>query len=457
VVLTVEPNHSGSAFALGAVGLSIEAQELATRDLNASHESLVVLMRLLGPGVLRIGGNSLDSSWWTSNDKQPPAWATSVVTLADLVSLRGLLAATDWRVILGVDLGHFDPTRAANEARVAEHILGSRLLGIEIGNEPNDYGAHGLRPSSYNPNNYLEDVAAYSATIPDAVPKIRLYGPDLPSPVWSSVITSAKDTPFVAITEHYYPTLYNIPNNGCKGTPVPTALELLSVQVRERENATLQALVEAGAINHRETRISETNSTGSCDADGGPATSPVFVSALWSLDWSLRAASAGVAGLNFHGYFGRCVPDAVSPICAPGDAAEARGQVVARPIFYGLLAARQLEGGHFVPVQVQGQGALSDLSAYATTQPKNKITLAIDNFATDGSTSVLLKVPGYPEATSERLIAPSLSATSGVTFGHASLNADAVFRPSGTTIPKVDGAFRLRLSPTSAVIITLHR
>lgn len=140
IVLTLQRNHPGKEFAPGTIGLSVEARELATSDLSARDRPLVDMMRQLGPGVLRIGGNSLDSSWWTSANEPAPAWAKSVVVPTDVVRLRTLLKATGWRTILGVDLGHFDPTRAANEAQVAEGILGSGILGFEIGNEPTTMG-----------------------------------------------------------------------------------------------------------------------------------------------------------------------------------------------------------------------------------------------------------------------------------------------------------------------------
>src|SRR5665213_297506 len=319
VILTVDPTHPGAEFALGAVGLSIEGRELSTHDLSDTHRSLVALMGPLGPGVLRIGGNSSDYAWWTSDGEQAPAWATSVVTPVDLARLRALLQATGWRVILGVDFGHFDPARAADEAREAERILGSRLLGIEIGNEPNDYGLPlvGLRPSSYSASDYLRELALYTEAIRAVVPEMRLYGPDLgslASQTWMSPIVSNASLPFAAITLHYYPTTYSFAKGACKGTSVPTARELLSPEVRERENAALQIMVGAGDAAHRETVISETNDTSSCDAPGGPKTSPVFASALWSLDWALRAGSAGAGGVNFHGYLGLCRPEAFTPI-----------------------------------------------------------------------------------------------------------------------------------------------
>jgi hypothetical protein len=465
--LTVTPSHLERQFAPGAVGLSVETNQLATQNLDANHKSLVELMRRLGPGTLRIGGDSLDYSWWTSDGELPPAWATSIVTPADLVTLRALLAATGWRAILGIDLGHFEPSRAANEALVATDILGSRLLGLEIGNEPDAYADNQvkLRPSSYGVNNYLEELTAYSKAIHTVAPTVDLYGPDLSSQAgpgsssqeWLSALAQDKSTPLDAITQHYYPTSYSVSSDLCKGSPLPTALDLLSPQVREQENTILQTLVDTGQMADRETRITETNTTSSCDISGGPDTSPVFASALWSLDWILRSVSAGVAGLNFHGNLGICAPDTFSPICAPSKSALNRGQVTARPEYYGLLAARKLEGGYFVPVRISGQYPLEGLTAYATVHPHNVITLAIDNFATEGQASLILRVPGYEKAVSESLVAPSVNATNGVTFGRASLNSTGVIRPTEARLPRVDGTFQIKLAPTSAVIIKLQR
>jgi hypothetical protein len=460
VILTVEPKRPGREFALGAVGLSLETKELATKDISASHRSLVALMRLLGPGVLRIGGNSLDYSWWTSDAEQPPEWATSVVTPADLARLRGLLEATGWRVVLGVDLGHFDPARAANEARFAQHILGPRLLGFEIGNEPNDYGVSllKLRPSSYSASNYLEELAAYSVAMRAAVPGMSLYGPDLgshASQAWLSPIISDQNAPFAAITVHYYPTTYSFPKGACMGTPVPTAAELLSPEVRESENTALRTIVEAGEQAHREARISETNDTSSCDASGGPATSPVFASALWSLDWVLRATSAGVTGLNFHGDVGRCLPEAFTPICAPGYRAEAHGQVVARPEYYGLLAARQLEGGRFVPARLSSPSPLPNLTTWATVTPRGAVRIAIDNLATEGPAQpVAIPNSGYV-ASYEELAGSSIQATAGVTLGGVSVASAGKWRPKRERLSYASHSFRVVVRPASAIIITL--
>jgi hypothetical protein len=460
VVLTLERNHPGGEFAPGTIGLSIEARELATADLSAHDKPLVEMMRLLGPGVLRIGGNSLDDSWWTSDGEPPPAWAKSVIAPTDLVRLRALLEATGWRTILGVDLGHFDPTRAANEAQVAEHILGSRVLGFEIGNEPSDYEhPHiGLRSNSYSANNYLEELASYISAMRTSVPTISFYGPDLgslTSESWLRPVASGAGSSFASIDVHYYPTHYSVSKGACEGTPMPMASELLSPEVRENENTELQVMIKAGELAHRNIRISETNDTSSCDLPGGPATSPVFASALWSLDWALRAASAGIVGLNFHGYLGRCKPESFAPICEPEDARTVLERVAARPEYYGLLAARQLEGGRFVPTRLSSSNPTPNLTAWATVAPRGTIRIAIENFSTEGAAQpVSIPISGYA-ATDETLAGPSIQARTGVTFGGVEVTATGHWRPRPTALSCTSRSCRVLVRPASAMIFTL--
>jgi hypothetical protein len=93
--------------------------------------------------------------------------------------------------------------------------------------------------------------------------------------------------------------------------------------------------VAVGQHAHRPTCINETNTTASCDASGAPDTGPVFASALWSLDWILRTASAGVTGLNFHGSFGGVRRSRTARVYAKRCG---KGTCNARPEFYGPTA-----------------------------------------------------------------------------------------------------------------------
>jgi hypothetical protein len=458
--LRIFPEQRSNRFQPGAIGLSIEASQLSSAVIAAGDRSLVALMRRLGPATLRIGGNSADRAWWTARAEAKPGWATSTLTPVDLEHLRRLLDATDWQTVLTVNLGHFDPRRAASEAEVAARILGPRLRAIEIGNEPNAFGTSvkTLRKSTYGVGDYLRELDVYRSHIEAAAPGVEFAGPDLSfapsSHTWLPEIAAVSPSPFKELTHHYYSTAYNLPDGHCSSTPLPTARELLLPPVREYENTVIGRLTTAGAIAHRPTVFSETNTTTSCNAAGGPDTSPVFASALWALDWSLRAASAGVSGLNFHGKLGRCSAYSFSPVCIPRSSRSEHP--LPRPVYSGLLAATYLEGGRFVRVELGGaRAAGGDVTAYATRRRKGKLTLAVIDFLPRGRPSVAISVPGYTAASTRLLRAPSIHAKSRIRFGGKSLGSEGSLRPPAKPLKRQNGSFRLVLPAGTAQIVTL--
>jgi hypothetical protein len=410
--------------------------------------SLVRLMRLLGPAVLRIGGNSTDSSWWTSRGETPPAWATSTVTSSDLVALHRFLKVTGWRVQLAVDLGHFEPGRIANEAHMARRILGRGLLALEVGNEPDDFGrAAGLRGPTYNVQEYLKEAEAYRQAMVNAAPGVPVYGPALSQTQWLIQMGSAAGM-FSEITQHYYP-MSTCPS---ANKPPPTVAELLSNEVRQQEDKTLAQATAVTATAGRNLRIDETNAV---NCNGSPLVSPTFASALWSLDWSLRAASAGVRGIDFNGNLGVCGFKAPSPICSPSNEAAKHKNLAARPEYYGLLAASRLEGGRFISSNLISPEPLPNLTTWATVSPDGILAIAIDNMSTVGAPQqVSIPTRGY-EAIEEPLTAPSAEARYGVLFGrsyvtgHGSWKSDAIHVSHKETI-------NISVGAASAMVITLR-
>jgi len=448
-VLTVDTSRPGYEFAPGAVGLSTEASELGAGYLRAQDHRLVRLMRLLGPSVLRIGGN-VDRSWWTSHGERAPAWATSIVTPANLSSLHRLLRATGWRVLLGVDLGHFEPARVADEVRHASKIFGRDLAGIEIGNEPDGFSKRGihLRPSTYNVHRYLHEAEIYRQVVNAAAPGVAIDGPALSETRWLTEMGAAVRI-FTQITQHYYP--FNTCVVSALSNPQPTALALLSPAVRQQEDETLSTLARVAALAGRSRRIGETNSVGcqpSVDAN------PAFAGALWSLDWALRAGRDGVRGLNFWGLL-TCDSYTESPICAADQKAAEAGDIVAQPEYYGLLAARQLEGGRFVATRVSASHSIPNLTTWATLAANGTIKIAIIDMVTGGAAqSVSLRIAGY-RATQETLVAPSIEATSGIALGDAMVTSSGQWRPRPVKLSS--GSFAtVIVHPGSAAILTLR-
>ena len=453
-VLRVDTRRPGNEFALGAVGLSVEARELSSRRLSVGHPGRVRLMRLLGPAVLRIGGSTVDLSWWTSSREPAPPWATDTITPTDLSALRGLLTATGWRVLLGVDLGHFEPARAAEEARYARETLGSSLLGIEIGNEPNGYGSKqvGLHSPTYSVNQYLREAEAYRQALRTAAPGVAIYGPAAGGTQWLAQM-GVTARMFTVLTQHYYPI------KACSTTALrlslqPTAAELLSPVARRQEDQLLQTLALAGSITARPTWIGETNSVG---CSGKAYASPEFAGALWSLDWTLRAVTSGVRGLSFHSTLGACDAFSYSPICAPDREAAEAGDVAAQPEYYGLLALRQLEGGRFVPTHLIAPGSLPNFTTWATLDSGGTVRIALDNLATAGlAQPVSIASSGYT-VTEETLSGPSIEASSGITFAGASVNGEGQWRRESARSLRARHSVRVIVRPASAVIVTLRR
>src|SRR5262249_42518516 len=150
------------------------------------------------------GGNFVDTTFWTSRGEARPSWAVATLTPTDLQRLATLADNSGWKVILRGTLKHRDPAPAAHEAANAKRVLGSRLLAIEIGNEPNYY-------PNYTPAAFFADFQAYRSAINAAAPGVGLVGPSpgrvTAADAWLKDF-AARESGHVdisAFTGHYYP------------------------------------------------------------------------------------------------------------------------------------------------------------------------------------------------------------------------------------------------------------
>jgi hypothetical protein len=85
------------------IGLSYEKSVVSVPLFDASDTALVRLFRRLGPGVLRVGGNSVDRTSW---DPEGLGMQKGLIAPADVSRLARFLQAADWRIIYG--LGAFE-------------------------------------------------------------------------------------------------------------------------------------------------------------------------------------------------------------------------------------------------------------------------------------------------------------------------------------------------------------
>ncbi|MCW3019244.1 MAG: hypothetical protein JWN10_1552, partial [Solirubrobacterales bacterium] len=291
--VSVEPQAAlGAAVPEDFLGLSFELSSVPELASYSSSGDLVSLLRSLGAGVIRLGGISADTETAWLTEAAPPAWARTTIAPQQLAGIAGLARATGWRVLLTVNLGHYEPAAAAQEAHAAQSLLGASLEGIAIGNEPDRYVADGLRNTPWSFADYLSEVAAYRAAIAAAAPGVQIVGPDASSGgssvTW--VAEAATGEHPALLTEHYYPL------TRCQAY-APKLGDLLSPLTRAHESAFLAQLAATARASGIPLRIAETNSV-SCR--GQPGVSNVFASALWATDYLARAMTSGVVGINFH-------------------------------------------------------------------------------------------------------------------------------------------------------------
>jgi hypothetical protein len=437
---------SGAPLKSRFLGFSFPLSGLAASTLTTGN--LPQLMRTLGPGVMRWGGNVESATFWTSTGEAAPEWAEFVFTPEHLQRLKVLADLTGWKAIIGVNLKQYDPVRAADEAKFARQILGSRLLAIEVGNEPNYY-------PNYTPAQLYKDFEKYRVAMTAAAPGIGLTGPSVgrvPAAAdWLKDFASRQQghVDIAALATHYYPAC------GRSNPEAITIPALLSTDYRVlvHDRAALLASLANGL--KVPGLLTESNSV-SCEGRQGVSDS--FGSALWGVDNQLMVAQLGNGGMYLNSSDGQCGgPPFYTPFCALIPEDEAVGQLHAQPVYYAQLLIRQLGTGSFLPVT---NNALANLRVYAVRNG-TRLRLVIVN-VTDPATSTALrttlKLPAtYNHGYLYRLTAPSLSTMDGVTLGGHHVGKGGTYAgPEHTPFTIHGRTLTLSVPAGSATVISLN-
>lgn len=448
VSVSVDRGRPGATVPADFLGLSFEATVLPQLARYGERGNLVALLRSLGPGVLRLGGVSADTRIaWTDSRTPRPAWATGVVDADDLRELATLASQSGWRVVLTVGIVHFDPVAAAREVAAAKALLGPSLQAIEIGNEPNSYAMHAMRSEPWGFIQYEAEANAYRSAIEALAPGIPLAGPDVSgsSAFESWGVGEAIDLRPALLTGHHYPL-------GCAEIPAPSIGRLLSPRIRLKEGGSLNrytSIARAGGIPFR---LDEINSV-SCGGVAG--ISNTFAAALWATDYLTRAISAGVVGVNLHGAPGNC--KGYSPVCAPSTEALSTGALVAQPVWYAMLLAKELIGDRPLATTAIRSPAHTKVQATGLLDPAGGLDFVLVNEEPLGkrAATVRLRVGGgTTTASTMALTGPSLSALSGVSFGGSEVAPDGTWTPSrlAAAVGR-HGTITVRLPAASAMLV----
>jgi hypothetical protein len=450
-VITISSSTTGTSLTNESPGFSFEASDLALPGFTGGN--LAAYLKTLGQSVIRIGGNTVDETFWTSNGAPPPSWSIATITPADLTALAGLAQASGWKVILGVNLKHYNPASAADEAKHAHSALGSSLQAIEIGNEPNLYPQY-----QNNTAQFFTDFQAYAAAIEQAVPGLPIEGDDVisaPNSSFQNAFVAAESAlakpDIVELTTHNYP----LTSTTCGGNP--TIPDLLGTSARDEENNTaLQAATVAAKL--RVPAVLDEGNSVVCEGQQG--VSDVFAAALWEVDDQLVTAREGVQGDYMHGTVVQCDTAKplfmfYTPLCAPTAADAASGILAAQPEYYGLAAVHEAGTGAFLNLS---NPDWANVRAYAIRHQDGTVTVVLDNVQDPASAGTLQLDFGqsFTHGSRFNLTASSLTATSGITLGGQTVQGNGTLAPPASTPVTVSGStLTVTVAAASTAIITL--
>lgn len=471
--LSVAGQTAGRPIPAGFLGLSIEFQAVRTytgSDPSQVNPVLVALIRNLTPGqppVLRIGGDSTDVSYAPAPGVRPPGYLTYRLTPSWMATTAALAKDLGAHMTMGLNLAADEPALAAAEARGYIKAMGrGTIQALEIGNEPNVYSkitvfhtVFGVpvaaRAKDFGYPAFRRQFDAIAA----ASPQLTLAGPALavgPTPGSGSWVHTMSDflarQPRVAtMTVHRYPlrNCYVPPSS----PQYPTISHLLSSYATTGLAASLKRWIGIAHGQHRLLRVDELNSVACRGKEG---VSDTFASALWVTDALFSLARVGVDGINMH-----TLPDSAYELFAfSRRGGRWHGQV--RPVYYGLQLFAQAAPPGARLLNLARRTTDGTLSTWATQTPDRTVRVVLINKSPSDGRSVTIRLPpgSASTATVERMRAPSVQSTSGVTLGGRSYGAATYSgrlpAPLVTRVQAARGKVTLSVPRASAALVTIR-
>jgi hypothetical protein len=444
----------------GFTGLSLEITALKTYagpSPSALDPVFEQLVRNIAQGqrpVLRIGGDSTDWSWYPVPGMARPPWVRYQIDTNWLGVAHALARGLDARLIVGINFEANSARIAGAEANALLRGVGrSAIAALELGNEPELYsgfnwyrtaagvGIKGRGPG-WGPSVYRQQFGAIARVLP----RVPLAGPATGSHNWLPSLGAflAADRLVKIATIHRYPLVR------CEPTTHVTSAELLAPSSSTGLARSIAPYVAIARRDRDQLRVAEMNAV-SCG--GEPGLSNTFATSLWSLDALFAMAAAGVDGVNIH-----TTPGSVNQLFTfTRTAGTWRGQV--SPLYYGLemfaqaapAGARILEvSGNTDPAvrirATRGSDGTDRVLVINTGATARTVTLAVGDETVPGSL--------------ERLVAPGLSATEGITLGGQSFDGGTTTgRLAGAsqeqTVAPSHGRYTVTLPGASAALLTI--
>jgi hypothetical protein len=440
VVAVPALTNPGFAIPSNFLGLSFEAWD-ATDASRLTDPVLPQFLKNLGAGMLRYGGSTGDQQCWNPTTRTTCPEGGPTITNADFANIATFSHATGWPVIFAVNLVNGQPDTAAAEVQALKAAVGNSLIAVEIGNEPDQYVSQGLRPSGWGYTQFQSEWDSYADPIAARTPDVSFVGLDgccAAGTSWLGGFVGAEGYRLVLATHHIYPTFIGA---GSGTSYYPSIANLLDPFTTNRVTSDVQQLYQA-VDGRLPLRITESNSVG---GSGLAGVSDVYASSLWAVQHLFTLVENGAVGVNFHGTFDGGNYEAISG---------GSGTYVAHPLYYGMLVFHNAAQGQTLPTVVTSH---RNVDVHATLAADG--TLRVTAINNEASTNIQVRIePGrtYRSAGTQRLIGPSLTATSGITFAGNAVSASGQWTPgSYSPVYTKSGVYAVSVPASSIAVVTL--
>ncbi|KAF9006573.1 hypothetical protein BDQ17DRAFT_1223908, partial [Cyathus striatus] len=307
------------------------------------------------PLLVRVGGNSMDSSWYVPDQGSPmvsliggPANANNQpVTYGPMLWAVMDKVASDLggaNYLVGLSLLQPNSSNISTLAGAAQQGLGDNLDSFLLGNEPDLYTSHGNRPSlkNYTLQDYIDEFRIASSHLSDTsagnvLDKHNLGGPTICCN-WNldAVLNGGYLANFRNILK--YISMQHYPQNNCFGSieyQTPYYVQHANVVSLASWQQSGIAVTTSGSS--PPLIMSEFNSA-SCG--GIPGISDTFaVGSLWTINYALQLASVGYSAAYVHTRERGVSYNLVAPPDGPNGGP---GAWTTNPPYYALLVVPEV-------------------------------------------------------------------------------------------------------------------
>ena len=432
---------------------------------NRPNRVFYQLMKNLGGGTLRSVDGYTSETCWNPSEAPYPDACPFAMTDDFINGYVKASAETGWGVLVAINLAQNSAPWAlqfgVRFAEAAKATPGSKLLGFEVGNEPDIYernlllGRTTVRAPGYSWQDLVKEWKPYVTAFKSnpATAEIPLVGPVFDQAGW----TESKLGPFidaVGAKNLGFVTVHHYASSRCGGRVV-TIPDLLSEALNDAFMAKAKGWVET--VNNRGLDLvhGETNSV-SCEGQKG--VSDAFASSVWGLDWLFTNFNVGMRRMNFLANNSYYSPVFVTTAANPDNDEVIYLNFVA-PLYYAMYTfSTQAQNRHILPASIKTE---ANIKAYAVRETATgPVTVFVINKDLKASGKVVVTPSAHMgKGALLSLQAPALDSKI-VTYGGVSFdNNSGLLTGSPRSTPvaaDAAGNYTIELPNASIAVLTLN-